>query len=103
MRRKKRLAHAEAHLVGLLADLLRAEDPAAVQLEAAILDADDRIVAPAQEVNARVHPGIDRLVQPRDGRCAATPGLSDAAPPSAGGTFADAPTTHLIPQHPTLG
>src|SRR3546814_7509232 len=103
MRRKRRLAHAEAHLVGLLAELLRAEDPAAVQLEAAILDADDRIVAAAQEVNDRVHPGIDRLVQHGVRRCAAAPGLSAAEAAGAGGTFADAAPRPLMPLHPARG
>src|SRR3546814_21019712 len=97
MRRKRRLAHAEAYLVGLLAELLRAEDQAAVQLEAAILDADDRIVAAAQEVNDRVHPGVDRLVQHGVRRCTAAPGLHAAEADGAGGPFADAAPRPLIP------
>src|SRR3546814_11971842 len=99
MRRKRRLAHAEAHLVGLLAELLRAEDPAAVQLEAAILDADDRIVAAAQEVTDRVHPGVDRIVQHGVRRCAAAPGLPAAEAAGAGGTLADASSRPFTPPH----
>src|SRR3546814_7815332 len=104
MRRKRRLAHAEAHLVGLLAEFLRAEDPAAVQLEAAILDADDRVVATAQEVNDRVHPGVDRLVQHAGvRRRAAAPGLSAAEVAGAGGTLADAAPRQLMPLHLARG
>src|SRR3546814_18976583 len=73
MRRKRRLAHAEAYLVGLLADLLRAEDQAAVQLETDILAAGDRLIEAAQAVHDRVDYCVDRPCQLGVLRCDVEP------------------------------
>src|SRR3546814_13414005 len=51
--RERWLAHAEAHLVRLLAEFLRAHDPTAISPEAAILDANHRVVAAPQEMHDR--------------------------------------------------
>src|SRR3546814_18748477 len=67
--RERWLAHAEAHLVRLLAEFLRAQDPTAIYPEAAILDANHRVVAAAQEMHDRIDPRLDRLAGP-GGVCA---------------------------------
>src|SRR3546814_11880983 len=56
-------------LVRLLAEFLRAQDPTAIYPEAAILDANHRVVAAAQEMHDRIDPRLDRLAG-RGGVCA---------------------------------